>query len=320
MKKLTSTFSILIVFFSAAAQQGSVQLFCEDFDTPTSNWQITRFKIPSTTHPGFEQDTNVTFQGSAGAATDTVPLNSVLIRAVSAIQTPNLYIGAYSSVTVQFKHICYISIYDTMRVKYSFDGGYNWTACDSNDYFGGSYMLLPGNYFNKSSNLWLWKYGDPSDTSINNDTMHIWNSTNSSQAWVAERFVIDSTTLFRADSVMFRIELKDGGHVGRGGTHRYYLDDFCVTASNLATDLADLNQTDSQLRLFPNPVTSTFQLNLSKHAVDRLLIRDIQGRVVRQLNSLQKAIRVDVSDLENGIYYLQVEGDGLNQYKKFIKQ
>jgi hypothetical protein len=326
MKAYFLIFSIIFSFvsltsFKSFAQDSVVQLFCENFDTTAQYWKTLNFNIPNTTQPGFEQDTAVTLNGSIGSATDTVGFNSFLLRHRTYLQTPNLGITGYSNVTVQFSHIGYISQFDEMRFQYSLDGGSTWLTCGPNEYFGNSTMILPGNFFNKLSRPILWKYAD--QHGVNNDTNFIWTANNSQNAWVNEEFRIGNVIAAlnpKPDSVMFRIELLDGGQIGRVGTHRYYLDDFCVTASNLATDLSDSNQKDFQLQLFPNPVSTTFQVNLPKHAVDRLLIRDIQGRIVMLLNPTQKEVRVDVADLENGIYYLQVVGDGLNQYQKFIKQ
>ncbi len=237
MKKILLNCSLLLLailsFQSAKAQPGTIDLFCEDFDTTATNWGMITYTIPTTTQPGFERDTVVTFRGSKGAATDTVGFNSVALRAKTYIQTPNLGIQNYNNVTVQFSHIGYISQFDEMRLQYSFDGGTTWANCGANEYTGTSTLLVPGNYFNKTSRALLWKFADAGG--LNNDTSFLWNATNSSQAWITEDWNIRqliSTRLPTPDSVMFRIELLDGGEIGRVGTHRYYLDDFCVRASN----------------------------------------------------------------------------------------
>jgi hypothetical protein len=119
---------------------------------------------------------------------------------------------------------------------------------------------------------------------------------------------------------MFRIELKDGGPIGKEGTHRYYLDDFCVSASNITTELLETAQENLGLKIYPNPTSSILNLEITNKAVERLTIRDVKGSKVRVINMSEKFSSIDISDLENGLYFLQVEGQGLNQFRKFIKQ
>tara|TARA_B100001109_G_C18863117_1_gene475174 strand:- start:734 stop:5272 length:4539 start_codon:yes stop_codon:yes gene_type:complete len=236
MKRVLPIF-VLFSFFvglttTSTAQQGTVEILCEDFED--NNWNVITYSIPATGQPGFERVTDVTYRGTLGAGSDTIGRNNVTNRARSYLQTPNLYIDTFNNVSVQFAHICYISDEDEMKLQYSFNGGASWITCTRNEYTGNSFMLQPGNFFNKKSRAIAWKYQDPNGA-IADDTSFIWNNTNSVQAWAVETFNIRDVldrTVPKPDSVMFRVELYDLGVVGRVGDHRYYIDDFCVRGSN----------------------------------------------------------------------------------------
>ena len=75
---------------------------------------------------------------------------------------------------------------------------------------------------------------------------------------------------------------------------------------------------NQQFTLFPNPVRS--ELNIANVSQGNILIYNSIGQVVRQFSVTDTQMRIEVSDLENGIYTLKFQKtDGTVVSKQFIK-
>jgi hypothetical protein len=102
----------------------------------------------------------------------------------------------------------------------------------------------------------------------------------------------------------------------RGGTFkRIYSDTLKFTVTS-ATSLAE-HQT-KQLSIYPNPVADHLQIGLADKRMERLLIRDVRGKLV--LQAIQPGTSVDVSPLKGGVYFLQLFYDDRQEVVKVIKQ
>ncbi|MFD1017458.1 choice-of-anchor J domain-containing protein [Winogradskyella rapida] len=101
--------------------------------------------------------------------------------------------------------------------------------------------------------------------------------------------------------------------VGEASNRTIYIDDVTITDVSLGVNDFDLN---SSLVLYPNPVTHT--LNIEGDHIETLTIMDINGkRIMTQATSTN---RVDVSNLESGMYFLKVtDTKGNSVIKKFVK-
>jgi len=96
-----------------------------------------------------------------------------------------------------------------------------------------------------------------------------------------------------------------------------YVDDFSYTNSVLSTE-------DNEMRnflIYPNPVSSVLSID-SKVSFDWIKIYDINGRVLRTIASPsnEKQLQLDVSDLSQGIYFIELQSDKIKQTQKFIKK
>jgi hypothetical protein len=65
---------------------------------------------------------------------------------------------------------------------------------------------------------------------------------------------------------------------------------------------------DKSIDVYPNPASSYFIIY--NYAVEHRLIQlfDINGRLVRTIQTKELSTKVDISDLLNGIYVLMVKG------------
>src|SRR5690625_5248730 len=72
------------------------------------------------------------------------------------------------------------------------------------------------------------------------------------------------------------------------------------------------------LKFYPNPVGS--QLNLkASFEVDELVIFDLQGKAIRELQPNSSATIINTSALKSGIYYIRVQIRGKAEIHRFVK-
>ena len=239
MKKLLYSFilgSLLIASVTdlVAQRPGITELFCEDFDSTVTNWKMTTVSVGTTNQTPWYWETDVTKNGSRGAAADTVAGYNK-----SILKSPNIYIGGLTAINLSFDHICYIDDLDGGTVDYSFDGGTTWDTVPVSAYNGTSRYdrALPGiipppweakfTKFSRGGSLWK-------DT----DSTYLWDSINSIPAWVREDFNMSAVVAARPasanDSITFRLVYEDrrASTRGRVGEHIWYVDNFCVVGGN----------------------------------------------------------------------------------------
>ncbi len=97
------------------------------------------------------------------------------------------------------------------------------------------------------------------------------------------------------------------------------------------TSLEDLNIIQPENKIFPiapNPVRGMMNagFELEQGSVINISIRDIQGRIVRNIRKNEfygigkHIINIDSDQLSNGMYLLQIEGKDFSLSEKFVKQ
>ena len=90
----------------------------------------------------------------------------------------------------------------------------------------------------------------------------------------------------------------------------FYLDKLVFSIH--VNGIQDLDNVSKNISVFPNPANNQLTINSNQVLIQEIYINDIQGRVVYQnKESFNRSRTVDVSDLQNGIYFIQcktVEG------------
>lgn len=76
----------------------------------------------------------------------------------------------------------------------------------------------------------------------------------------------------------------------------------------------------AKIKLFPNPVQSSFNLQSSGALIDAIELYDSQGRRLEQRKVKTNQTTIDVKDLNRGLYWLKVQVDGDWTVKKVIVQ
>jgi hypothetical protein len=91
----------------------------------------------------------------------------------------------------------------------------------------------------------------------------------------------------------------------------------CSNAQAGFVGLKDI-EISSQVIVYPNPVESVLQIQTDKK-ISQLKVYDCSGRLVFEKNTESSENTVDVSDLEKGIYFLELEIEGRVVAGKFSK-
>ncbi|WP_309640317.1 T9SS type A sorting domain-containing protein [Flavobacterium sp.] len=93
-------------------------------------------------------------------------------------------------------------------------------------------------------------------------------------------------------------------------------DNFCVIRLQYAA-LSTVNNTQTNFSIFPNPTKNV--LNIVKNqSIDAITITDVSGKKVIEVRT--NTNQVDVSKLQQGIYFMQIQSQGKITTQKFIKE
>jgi hypothetical protein len=77
---------------------------------------------------------------------------------------------------------------------------------------------------------------------------------------------------------------------------------------------------NNQVTVYPNPASNSLHVSFLGNNVQNqsLVITDMLGNTVKQLITYNSSFIINVTDLENGVYFIQLNGNGGNATKKII--
>lgn len=81
--------------------------------------------------------------------------------------------------------------------------------------------------------------------------------------------------------------------------------------------------TDSDLSIYPNPVSSQLTIHSSFHENQEagISIYNLSGRMVKDIKiKWASNIKIDINSLDAGIYFLQIKTGSINSFKMFVKE
>jgi len=109
------------------------------------------------------------------------------------------------------------------------------------------------------------------------------------------------------------------GNVGAGEV--YYFDDIQLTDGTTEPGVSiENNSALSDFTVFPNPTSDSWTISSEDHASFTVQIRDLQGKLLGDLNSsTQHFISVDASSYPAGIYFLEIKSDHQTKMVRVVK-
>ncbi len=132
----------------------------------------------------------------------------------------------------------------------------------------------------------------------------------------------DSNNIYASGPIFSSTDMDPGPginilHCCTGGTDIYLL----KLNDQISTSHREKDEPVKNASLFPNPSEGIYYLNNKDQEWHELLITDLQGRTIFQQDQLPKGtIAINLQDHENGVYMIQLEGEGKRFGQKVLKQ
>jgi hypothetical protein len=95
------------------------------------------------------------------------------------------------------------------------------------------------------------------------------------------------------------------------------LDPLVIKIGDLSSSLNEMNQ-DYNISLYPNPTSHQLTITTNQLTINKVSITDITGKTIQTIKSNTNVI--DVSDLSNGVYFINISTEKGSITKKFLKQ
>lgn len=162
---------------------------------------------------------------------------------------------------------------------------------------------------------WVMEFIYPSDPRMPNskDKLEVFASTDSSNFSLV--YTIDSSN--HQPSLLFKkVEVPLGSFAGSNvylkfkctwGGGKYFQDIDSVKVQTMATAIKEVATTDSNIELYPNPANKNMVVKFKESNSKDITIYSLNGKKVLQ-QKLFSNESIDVSTLENGMYFLQLDG------------
>ena len=195
--------------------------------------------------------------------------------------------------------------------------GDNWTAYSS--------IWL----YNREKNEYVFLSGSTGSVSaMNNDATVVVGFDGSGWIWTPQDGKMEINAFVREK---LNVQMEDGlflSNVLNMSENGRYICGWGVTADyrhfGYRVDLKDWLEARNEetgwveVAVYPNPVAEELHVDLLGGNLTRLRLFDLQGRMVREMTTTSASNVMEVSDLEPGIYFLQVEEQGRSRSVKVI--
>jgi len=143
------------------------------------------------------------------------------------------------------------------------------------------------------------------------------NADNSKDYIINNWTFVNLSKLGIIDSMSFSLSSSDNGTYGMNTPAYFCIDDM---SSLYDVSIAKTEKTNT-LKVYPNPANSFINIESDFNANSTIRIFNMQGAIVKQININSNNIqRINIQDLNSGIYFIQIENDKKIIQKKFIKQ
>lgn len=102
------------------------------------------------------------------------------------------------------------------------------------------------------------------------------------------------------------------------GSYLNWLEDSGTVYSENCALLSTNDFELSNFSIYPNPTQSTFFIENSKSEISKVEILDLNGRLVKTFNKVQESY--SISELNPGLYFVNIKGENTFETKKIIKK
>jgi hypothetical protein len=92
-----------------------------------------------------------------------------------------------------------------------------------------------------------------------------------------------------------------------------------IDVTTLTTGISNLKNAAIAAMVFPTVTSSEVNVNGKFEKGAEITLYDIQGKKVKHVNTAQDENRIDISELKNGIYLVEIRSEGTSTVKRVIK-
>ncbi len=104
-----------------------------------------------------------------------------------------------------------------------------------------------------------------------------------------------------------------------GGDQKLYLSNEIFSGMNFSNNQLSVSENElSNFKIFPNPVTDIIIVSSENSSLEKLSVYSVSGMKVLEQIAIENSI--DVSRLQNGIYFLEITSSEVKTVRKFIKK
>ncbi|GIU70018.1 MAG: hypothetical protein KatS3mg002_1254 [Candidatus Woesearchaeota archaeon] len=200
-------------------------------------------------------------------------------------------------------------------------------------------LISPVYNFSNITNLQVsFKYAYARKDSTSNDRLNIFLTSNCGNTWQIKKSINannlstapDQSTPFTPNATQWKTDFitnMNGIQANtpfrirfvfeNGGGNNFYLDDI-----NIGYNLNNMYEiiTDNIFQLYPNPSNNVVTLKFNNYIRKEISIYDLKGKNIYNTICTADEMNIDVSNIESGIYFIEIKGlNGVNTKKLIIQ-
>jgi|GEM_PF-4608366 len=284
---------VSLIFVCLSCQINYAQsLFCDDFENGINGWVAT-----SASGSVWQQDT-FSIGSMPNHIWDIGLYSNYPPNTNAFLYTPVFNIPAPLNLSLCFWHQFDTETYqDGTRLDYSVDGGLTWQVLGT----GGSVNWYNAYFITSSGNLPGWTGFNP--------------------VWINAYYFLGTVP---SATLQFRFVFTSDS-LNSSGYH--IIDNFCL-CNNASCNSTPLGIEETifsinSISISPNPAFSEIQISdFNFQKGDEIIFSDITGKIcfTKRIQSLTSELRLQTSDLNNGIYFLEVKTQEGVLNKKVVVQ
>ncbi|HMT30817.1 MAG TPA: T9SS type A sorting domain-containing protein, partial [Bacteroidia bacterium] len=96
---------------------------------------------------------------------------------------------------------------------------------------------------------------------------------------------------------------------------------FVAKLGNIPTGIQSMYVPDAYVKIYPNPTNGWLQIELSnsKSSKSIVTVTDLLGQQIIQSSFSKSQFEIDLTEMKDGVYFVQIENDGNVFREKVVK-
>ena len=295
------------------AAAASNPIFNEDWENGIGSWTVTQLPVNSSTWEAREwnivTDLPQSRSGSSMYAPNPVNGNCTtdLENGVIRLETPTITIPNYTNgiFELAFNHsMSSEEDFDGGNLKFSIDGG-NWAIIPATAFTQNAYNLTLNNTNNDSPLMGEAAFSGTDVGSFDS----VWGQS-----------VIDLSSIGVVANSSLRLRWEFGSD-GCNGVDGWYVDEVVIYNCSEVLAIADINNLDDIISIYPNPSEGIFNLKLKNLSNFTFDLYDITGKnIMNKIPINKNDFTIDLNQLQKGLYFIKLQSEIGTITKKLILQ